>query len=178
MKCCLCQKEVESIEKAIDLGWYPDFWRGNMNYQGPICPECQAEHLYTDEKDGEFILKPDHPLPPLAEPLSATKFRKGKATLVVKPKVTLGQTVATPGALQALEESGQNPGFFLDRHIQGDWGMLDDEDKRLNDEALVDGGRLLSAYKTLRGVKIWIITEAVGDDGKRSSSTILLPSEY
>ena len=96
----------------------------------------------------------------------------------MQPKFSLGQTVATPAALKALEESGQSPGFFLDRHIQGDWGTLDDEDKRLNDEALVDGGRLLSAYKTLRGVKIWIITEAVGDDGNRSATTILLPSEY
>jgi hypothetical protein len=95
-----------------------------------------------------------------------------------KPKFRLGQTLATPGALQALEESGQEPGFFLDRHVQGDWGEVCDEDKRLNDQALVDGSRLLSAYTTLKGVKIWIITEAVGDDGKRAASTCLLPSEY
>ena len=53
-----------------------------------------------------------------------------------------------------------------------------DEDKRLNDQALVDGSRLLSAYRTLKGERIWIITEAVGDDGKRSASTLLLPSQY
>jgi hypothetical protein len=35
------------------------------------------------------------------------------------------------------------------------------------------GERLLSAYKTLKGQKIWIITEA-----DRSSSCVLLPSEY
>jgi len=95
-----------------------------------------------------------------------------------KPKFQLGQVVATPGALQALEESGQEPGFFLDRHIQGDWGEVCDEDKRLNDQALVDGSRLLSAYTTLKGVKIWVITEAVGDDGRRASTCCLLPSEY
>lgn len=95
-----------------------------------------------------------------------------------KPKFGLGQTVATPGALRALEESGQSPAFFLDRHIQGDWGEVNDEDKRANDQALVDGSRLLSAYRTLRGERIWIITEAVGDDGKRAASTILLPAEY
>ena len=92
---------------------------------------------------------------------------------MTKPKFSLGQIVATPGALRALEEAGQSPAFFLDRHVVGDWGEVDADDKRANDEALVTGERLLSAYKTLRGVKIWIITEA-----DRSSSCCLLPSEY
>ncbi len=55
---------------------------------------------------------------------------------------------------------------------------MDAEDKRLNDQALVDGSRLLSAYRTLKGERIWIITEAVGDDGKRSATTLLLPAQY
>jgi hypothetical protein len=90
-----------------------------------------------------------------------------------KPKFPLGQLVATPGALHALEESGQSPAFFLEKHVSCDWGDLGEEDKRANDEALVTGERLLSAYRTLKGVKIWIITEA-----DRSSSCVLLPSEY
>ena len=85
----------------------------------------------------------------------------------------LGRIVATPAALQALEDSGQTPEFFLDRHIQADWGEVCDGDKKLNDEALVNGERLLSAYRTLRNVRIWVITEA-----DRSSTTILLPEEY
>ena len=51
-----------------------------------------------------------------------------------KPKFPLGQVVATPGALEALRESGQTPAEFLSRHSQGDWGNLSDHDKRLNDE--------------------------------------------
>jgi len=90
-----------------------------------------------------------------------------------RQKFSLGQVVATPGALKALEEAGQSPAFFLEKHAAGDWGTVNDEDKRLNDEALVTGGRLLSAYKTLRGVRLWIITEA-----DRSSTCCLLPSEY
>jgi hypothetical protein len=90
-----------------------------------------------------------------------------------KPKFSLGQLVATPAALRALEEAGQSPAFFLERHLNGDWGEVDASDWRANDEALVTGERLLSAYQTLRGVKIWIITEA-----DRSSSCCLLPSEY
>lgn len=95
-----------------------------------------------------------------------------------KPKFSLGQLVATPGALEALQESGQSPMDFILRHVQGDWGLVDDEDKMANDQALVDGSRLLSAYKTLKGVKIWIITEACDDEGRRACSTVLLPSDY
>ena len=93
-------------------------------------------------------------------------------------KFTLGQIVSTPGALEAMAESGQSPAFFLERHMQGDWGQVDAEDWQLNDQALLDGSRLLSAYSTLKGRKLWIITEATDDEGKRAASTILLPEDY
>ena len=90
-----------------------------------------------------------------------------------------GQIVATPGALEAIRASGQSPEVFLGAHLEGYWGGdLCEEDRRLNDEALIDGSRLLSAYRTLRGEKLWIITEAVGDDGRRASTCLLLPEEY
>jgi hypothetical protein len=89
------------------------------------------------------------------------------------PRFSLGQVVATPGALAALQESGQTPAFFLDRHARADWGEVCPSDAQLNDQALVDGSRLLSAYRTLKGERLWLITEA-----DRSSTCILLPSEY
>lgn len=90
-----------------------------------------------------------------------------------------GQVVATPGALDAIRASGQTPEVFLGAHLEGHWGGdLCEEDRRLNNEALVDGSRLLSAYKTLRGEKLWVITEAEGDDGRRAATTLLLASEY
>ena len=49
----------------------------------------------------------------------------------------------------------------------GDWGDLDDEDKSLNDAALIDGSRILSAYVTRKGERIWVITEAVNEVGLR-----------
>ncbi len=89
-----------------------------------------------------------------------------------------GQVVATPGALEAIRASGQSPEVFLGAHLEGFWGGdLCDEDRRLNDEALIDGSRLLSAYRTLRGERLYIITEAVGDDGRRASTCLLLPDE-
>jgi hypothetical protein len=91
----------------------------------------------------------------------------------MKTKFPLGQIVATPGALEAIRDAGQEPGFFLGHHVMGDWGEVCDGDKQLNDQDLVDGGRLLSAYSTLKGAKLWVITEA-----DRSATTILLPAEY
>lgn len=89
-----------------------------------------------------------------------------------------GRVVATPGALEALEQAGQSVWEFLTRHLAGDWGVVDSEDKAANDEALKDGSRLLSAYILTTGEKIWIITEAEDDNGNREASTALLPSEY
>jgi hypothetical protein len=93
-------------------------------------------------------------------------------------KFSLGQIVATPAALNVLAESGQTPEFFIAKHQSGDWGLVNDEDRQLNEEALIHGDRILSAYKTLRGVKIWIITEATDENGDRAATTLLTPEEY
>ena len=66
-------------------------------------------------------------------------------------KFNLGQIVATPGALDALHEAGQSADEFLARHVTGDWGDLDEEDRSLNDAALIDGSRILSATRPARG---------------------------
>lgn len=96
----------------------------------------------------------------------------------LRPRFQPGQIVATPGALEALKAAGQGPGEFLNRHLRGDWGELHPDDRRLNDQALVDGSRILLCYTTKAGATLWIITEAVGDDGRRASSTLLLSDEY
>jgi hypothetical protein len=85
----------------------------------------------------------------------------------------LGRLVATPAALGALKESGEDPYLYLGRHVIGDWGELSEEDKRANTLALVTGERILSSYRTARGVRLWIITEA-----DRRSTSLLLPDEY
>ncbi len=90
-----------------------------------------------------------------------------------KPLFPLGEVVATPGALEALKEAQQQPKAFLDRHVTGDWGDLDEDDKRENEYSVSRHLRILSAYRLATGVKIWIITEA-----DRSATTILLPDEY
>jgi hypothetical protein len=93
-------------------------------------------------------------------------------------KFNVGQQVATPGALEALRESGQGPEDFISRHVQCDWGDLSDEDKDLNDAAVINGDRILSSYLTADKARIWVITEAEDECGKRLATTILLPEEY
>ena len=88
-------------------------------------------------------------------------------------RFALGQTFITPGAQEALEIAGETPIQFLRRHVSADWGELSQEDVQENELSLREGFRLLGAYRTAKGQKIWIITEA-----DRSATTILLPSEY
>jgi len=68
-----------------------------------------------------------------------------------RPLFDLGQLVATPGALAALEKTGQNAMEFLSRHVRGDWGELEQEDKDENQFSLEKGFRLLSSYRTTAG---------------------------
>lgn len=91
----------------------------------------------------------------------------------------LGQIVATPGVLDVCDQTHLNR--CLLRHMHGDWGNVCDEDKALNNEALIQGDRVLSAYaidptKPAKGYGdncLWIITES-----DRSVTTFLLPDEY
>jgi hypothetical protein len=81
-----------------------------------------------------------------------------------------GQTVITSNAANRLTRAEIVDG--LARHLSGDWGDLPPEDILLNEEALIHGNRLLSAYGKDDG-RFWIITER-----DRSVTTILLPEDY
>jgi hypothetical protein len=103
------------------------------------------------------------------------------ALFVINAAFNTGQIVATRGVYNLACENPEFAQFIqksLNRHVKGDWGDVDEEDKQANDQALKQGTRLLSAYDDDRfpqnGVAtIWIITEA-----DRSATTILFPDEY
>ena len=84
-----------------------------------------------------------------------------------------GYLTATPGALEVLEDAKQSPMEFVQRHLAGDFGEVCAEDAAENELSIKKGFRILSAYRTNKGVRIWVITES-----DRSATTILLPSEY
>src|SRR5208337_5516703 len=83
-----------------------------------------------------------------------------RGVTVMSALFPLGQIVATPGALAALERAKQPPACFLARHAIGDWGELDQSDVAENEYSMVRGFRLLSSYETEAGERLWIITEA------------------
>ena len=93
------------------------------------------------------------------------------ATQFATAKFRLGRIVATPQALDALEH--EDILAAITRHQAGDWGELPKEDCLANDQSLVDGSRIISAYRSTQGVKFWLITEA-----GRHVTTVLLPQDY
>ncbi len=94
------------------------------------------------------------------------------------PIFEIGQVVATPAALEAINSAGETALSFLQRHASGDWGDVCPEDSVANEKAVEDGSRILSAYRTASGTRIWVITEMQNDSGHRAATTILLPEEY
>jgi hypothetical protein len=95
-----------------------------------------------------------------------------------KVQFPLGQILATPGALEALGRNNTTGLGYLQRHASGDWGVLCEEDKQANQEALQSGSRIMSAYLLADETKLWVITEATDDNGRRVATTLLLPDEY
>lgn len=86
-------------------------------------------------------------------------------------KFPLGRLVATSNAASQL--SPEDVAVAIHRHALGDWGEVCDEDQASNEEALVEGLRLLSVYTGSSGITFWIITE-----WDRSTTTVLLPEDY
>jgi hypothetical protein len=89
-------------------------------------------------------------------------------------KFELGQLLMTAGAAQVVRIDDMES--LLRRHASGDFGDIDSEDRKTNEMALRDGGRLLSVY-TVAVREILVITEGISEDGHRPSTCVLLPSE-
>jgi hypothetical protein len=92
--------------------------------------------------------------------------------LKCEPKFEIKKIVATPACMREVD-----PDYAitcLANHMCGDWGMVEGEDKVLNDRAVERGQRILSVWP-LPGAagEFWILTEA-----DRSVTTFLLPKEY
>lgn len=111
------------------------------------CPEERPRHIYS------AVLRLRH--------------------LVSRPLFSLGKTVSTPAAIEALTDAKQQAWEFLHRHEYGDWGDVCADDWQENELSLQEGFRLLSSYQTTNGTRLWVITEA-----DRSVTTILLSEEY
>jgi hypothetical protein len=97
----------------------------------------------------------------------------GVFMLIKNPLFNLGDVVATPAALNAMQSCDVSPAQLLQLHVSGNWGSVDPEDAKANDAAVHNGERILSSYRIGEYTRVWVITE-----WNRSVTTILLPSEY
>jgi len=88
-------------------------------------------------------------------------------------KFALGHVRTTRAALLEMIVAGQDPMTLLRRHAWGDWGDVDGAYRTRNDQAVIRGDYLISAYLLGTRVEIWIVTNA-----DRSLSMFLRSEEY
>ena len=93
----------------------------------------------------------------------------------------MGQVVTTRSInnLMAAEQKfAVEVNIALQRFAVKDWGNLDDEDKKTNEEVLnyPDDLYLLGAYDTSKG-KIWIITNRISEKAGDNATTVCFPDE-
>jgi hypothetical protein len=115
-----------------------------------------------NESASEYAAKCDQDAPKTWGEVSIAEGRK----LAFQP----GTVVVTMGARQiATDEQLAN---LVRRHLSGDWGEVDWEDAKANDDAVKWSERILSSYR-VNGEKLWVLTEA-----DRSATTVMTPDEY
>lgn len=101
-----------------------------------------------------------------------------------RPLFELGQLFSTPRAMRVLDALDLTTFWLVEQHRHGEWGDLGAEDKASNDQALLNGGRIFSAYEVTNAAqgsstRLYVITEAVNEEtGRRRSTTVLRADEY
>lgn len=91
--------------------------------------------------------------------------------LLATRRVSLGKLYITPIVTDCVPTDEVSWAVVMHAHC--DWGEVSEEDWELNDQALENGGRILSVFESTGATRFWIITEA-----DRSATTVLLPLEY
>lgn len=93
------------------------------------------------------------------------------------PLFSLGHLFFTPNARELMARHRFDLSLHR-RHQHGDWGDLGADDKSANDQALLDGERILSAY-VVGGERLFLLTEPVNEEsGQRRSTCLMLAREY
>jgi hypothetical protein len=105
-----------------------------------------------------------HPFPKQLRPTAASDDS-------LMPILETGRVLTGPVAQFVL--TADEIKIALGRHVQGDWGNLEAEDRRQNMRALAAGCPLQSVYQSTRGVRFWVVTEA-----DRSLTSVLLDEDY
>jgi hypothetical protein len=91
---------------------------------------------------------------------------------IPEARFDLGDVVVTHEAHFSLVVRNRHPFQLLARHMEGDWGELDEHDVNENEQSADQGGRIFSRYE-IDDQPFYVITEC-----DRSVTTVLLPEEY
>ena len=91
--------------------------------------------------------------------------------MVSEIRFASGEIMATPGARHSFKTSGENPTFYLWRHLSGDCGIADPCE--LNEKYLSElRGPVVSCYRLRNGDLVWCITDAA-----RLTTAFVMPDE-
>jgi hypothetical protein len=87
-------------------------------------------------------------------------------------KFDSGEIMSSPNARLAFKASGDNPTFFLWRHLCGDTGEAEPRDGSHNEPNDERSGPIVSCYRLRNGALIWCITDA-----PRFTTAFVMPEE-
>lgn len=96
-------------------------------------------------------------------------------TIISEDRFKLGEIIILDGAYRLLQEAQKSADEFIERHVKGDWGNVDDADRVLNDKTLEFNfdRRIHSEYYLPTDERIWIFTQ-----WNRALTSIVAPFEY
>lgn len=86
---------------------------------------------------------------------------------------TLGRLQVTRAASAAIKDNGESVWAYIFRHMAGECEELSDAERKQNQEALANGGPVISRFTTAKGLMLVVRTE----EEPRTSTTIMLTEE-
>jgi hypothetical protein len=87
-------------------------------------------------------------------------------------KFESGEIMSTSGARQTFRASGDNPTFYLWRHLCGDCGEAEPRECHKEELGVDQNGPVVSCYRLRNGALIWCITDA-----PRFTTAFVMPEE-
>jgi hypothetical protein len=80
--------------------------------------------------------------------------------MISEIKFDSGEIMSSPGARHTFKTSGDNPTFYLWRHLCGDCGEAGPRECNHDEPSVEQNGPVVSCYRLRNGALIWCITDA------------------
>ena len=87
-------------------------------------------------------------------------------------KFDSGEIMSSPGARHTFKTSGDNPTFYLWRHLCGDSGEAESRERNEKETSAEQNEPIVSCYRLRNGTLIWCITDA-----PRFTTAFVMPEE-